>query len=292
MTSHRRPARILIAACVASTLVGCGAAKEEDTGAASSDLAAADEKVLGHVHGLGVDPADDTLYVASHYGVFRVEEGTAERVADRWQDTMGFVVVGPGHFLGSGHPDERENLPPSLGLIESTDAGETWDPVSLLGEADLHSIELVGDLIYAYDSTSQALIVTNDRQRWQAIAQLLPLFDIAVNPADPETVYATTSAGELVRSANGAEPSPVYGSPKGLVVIDWQPDGPLVGVTKNGTVMTSLDGESDWTEAGRLDGAIQALDASPGRWHAATETGVYESTDDGATWDVVLEPGE
>lgn len=292
VSSYRRPTRLLIAAGLASALVGCGAAEDEPPSDAASDMAAADEMVLGHVHGLGVDPADDTLYVASHYGVFRVEDGSAERVADRWQDTMGFVVVGPGHFLGSGHPDERENLPPSLGLVESTDAGETWEPVSLLGEADLHSIELVGDVIYAYDSTSQTLIVTNDGQRWHAIAQLLPILDIAVDPAVNDTVYATTSTGELVRSTQGAEPSPVYDAPSGLVAIDWQPDGPLVGVTKDGTVMTSSDGESDWTEAGRLDGAIQALDVSPGRWHAATETGVYESTDDGATWDVVLEPGE
>ena len=86
------------------------------------------------MHGLGVDPGDNTLYVASHNGVFLVNNDCErERVADRWQDTMGFAVVGPGHFLGSGHPDlNEEDLPSSLGLIESTDGAETWDPVSLL----------------------------------------------------------------------------------------------------------------------------------------------------------------
>lgn len=59
---------------------------------------------LGHVHGLGVDPQDGDLYLASHFGVFRVVDGEPERVADRWQDTMGFAVVGSGHFLASGHP--------------------------------------------------------------------------------------------------------------------------------------------------------------------------------------------
>jgi hypothetical protein len=28
----------------------------------------------------------------------------AARVADIYQDTMGFTVIGPDHFLGSGHP--------------------------------------------------------------------------------------------------------------------------------------------------------------------------------------------
>jgi hypothetical protein len=36
-------------------------------------------------------------------------------VADRFQDTMGFTVVGPDHFLGSGHGEQRrESLHPPL----------------------------------------------------------------------------------------------------------------------------------------------------------------------------------
>ena len=89
------------------------------------------ENVFGHVHGLGVNPADDRLYVASHMGVFRQTDQGFRRIADRWQDTMAFTVVGADRFLASGHPDGREGLPPFLGLIESTDAGRSWTPVSL-----------------------------------------------------------------------------------------------------------------------------------------------------------------
>jgi hypothetical protein len=278
-----------LVAVVCWALSGCGGGSQATPDdSAPSAFASADEKLIGHIHGLGVDPADDTLYVAAHYGVFRVEDGEHERVADRWQDAMGFVVVGPGHFLGSGHPDPRENLPPSLGLVESTDAGETWEPVSLLGEADLHAIEMAGDTVYAYDSTSQSLIMTTDRQRWTAVAQLLPILDIAVDPAAPDTVYATTAQGELLQSTKGAEPSPVHDAPT-LVAIDWQPGGPLVGVGPKGEVMTSADAESGWEKVGRLDGPAQVLDVVDGRWHAATESGIHESTDDGRTWDVVLE---
>ena len=38
---------------------------------------------------------------------------------------MGFTVVGPDTFLGSGHPDIRATDPPLLGLIESNDAAQT-----------------------------------------------------------------------------------------------------------------------------------------------------------------------
>lgn len=284
MSCHlRRRTALTTLALVAAALVltGCGADDGPPPGAPGTSGAAA-ETALGHVHGLGVDPGDGTLYVASHLGVFRItDDGTRVRVADRWQDTMGFAVVAPGHFLGSGHPDPREDLPASLGLIESTDGAETWEAVSLLGEADLHAIEPVGDRIYAYDSLSGSLLTAADRKTWTTISTR-PLHDLAANPADPDTVYATTDRGVLVRSTDGQEPRAVAEAPT-LTVIDWQSDGPLVGIAADGTVMTSQDGEQ-WQEAGRLDGPAEALDAVDGRWHAATATGVHESTDDGETW--------
>lgn len=276
----------LIAVVCLTTVAACSS---DDTGTDTADSSAMEDTALGHVHGLGVDPADGTLYVASHLGVFRVHDGVADRVADRWQDTMGFAVVGPGHFLGSGHPDLQEkDLPSSLGLIESTDGAETWQAVSMQGDADLHAIEPVGDRVYAYDSHTGALIVTSNRTDWDTIASQ-PLYDLAASPDDPATVYATTDQGVLVASVDGQPPVPVDGAPT-LTAIDWQPDGPLVGVAPDGTVHTSIDTRT-WTEAGALDGVAEALDASPGIWHAATETGIYESTDDGQTWTAVLTMG-
>lgn len=276
-----------IAAGAALLLSGCGASDSPATPGAPD---AAGETALGHVHGLGVDPGDGILYVASHLGVFRVaEDGTPTRVADRWQDTMGFAVVGPGHFLGSGHPDLQEDLPVSLGLIESTDGAETWDTVSLLGDADLHAIELVEDRIYAYDSISGSLLSTTDRQNWTTISTQ-PLYDLAADPNAPNDIYATTDRGVLIRSTNEQEPQPVPGAPT-LTAIDWQPDGPLVGVAADGTVMSSSDA-IQWQEAGQLDGPAEALDVTDGRWHAATGSGVYQSTDDGQTWQTLILHGQ
>jgi hypothetical protein len=279
----------ILAAAVLLTACGSSGTEPESTSSPTSGDTATAEPVFGHVHGLGVDPADDTLYVASHLGVFRVADGEVELVADRQQDTMGFVVAGPNHFLGSGHPDPDEGLPPSLGLIESKDAGETWQPLSLLGEADLHAIEPAGEAVYAYDSTSQSLIVSTDGQRWSAIAQLLVLLDIAVDPSEPDTVVMTTDRGQLLSASGGAEPSPVYGAPPGLFALDWQADGPLVAVTSDGSVVTSADGETGWDVVGSVGARVEALDVVPGRWHVATKDAILESTDDGETWDVVLE---
>ena len=110
---------------------GCSAAQEPEApeGTAGPGLA--------HVHGLGVDPADGMLLAASHYGVYRLPESGEPELVGARQDTMGFTVVGPRHFLGSGHPDPGDtDQSPHLGLIESTDAGQTWRSLSLAGEAD------------------------------------------------------------------------------------------------------------------------------------------------------------
>ncbi len=85
---------------------------------------------MEHIHGIGVDPENGAIYAGTHYGLFRIEDGTATRVADRVQDFMGFTVAGPDHFLASGHPGEGQGGHSSVGLIESTDGGQTWQELS------------------------------------------------------------------------------------------------------------------------------------------------------------------
>jgi len=100
----RRPGvAVASALLVALVLAGCGS----DPPAAPSASVAEDPGLI-HVHGLGINPADGTLYAATHTGLFAVRDGVGQRVADRLQDTMGFTVVGPDHFLGSGHPDVHD----------------------------------------------------------------------------------------------------------------------------------------------------------------------------------------
>jgi len=168
-----------------------------------SDPAASADAGVEHVHGLGVDPADGTLYAATHFGLFQIpDRGPATRVADRYQDTMGFTVVGPGHFLGSGHPDLREvEKPTRLGLIESTDGGLTWTDLSLSGEADFHALEAVHGNVYGYDASGGRFMVTANRTDWDTLSTL-PMADFTVGPDDPDLILATTEQG-LARSTDG-----------------------------------------------------------------------------------------
>lgn len=246
---------------------------------------------LAHVHGLGIDPADGALYAATHHGLFRIpEQGKAERVGATLQDTMGFSVAGPDHFLASGHPDqqdERLNVPgkpPLLGLIESTDAGRTWSPLSLLGEADFHSLVAAHGRVYGYDSTSGRLMVSADGKDWQTRSQL-PMGDFAVDPADGDHLVAMTGQG-LAESTDGGRTWSALGGPA-LAFLSWHQSQGLWGVTPEGQTYTRVG--ASWDPAAALPGPPQELLATDDELYAAVQegssTGIYVSTDDGQSWE-------
>jgi hypothetical protein len=72
--------------------------------------AAAPDPGFGHVHGLDLNPGDGRVYAATHFGVFRLDPNGPHRVADRYQDTMGFTIAAPDVFLG-GHPRSPSPAP-------------------------------------------------------------------------------------------------------------------------------------------------------------------------------------
>lgn len=288
MTLARRIKAWSAAGAVLLSGVGCSSDVPADSGRSTSG-----EPALGHVHGLGVDPADGKLYIASHYGVFRRDApGRLVRVADRWQDTMAFTVTAGGHFLASGHPDLREDLPVQLGLIESTDAARTWRPVSLQGQADFHALEAAGELVYGYDAVSGTLRVTGDRERWRVLDDTA-LVDLAADAAF-DRLLGTTPSGQVLGYRVGDDdkgrvtPTELNAPP--LVLIDADGAGTFVGISGSGSVYRSGDAGESWREAGAVRGEPHALEVTTGRWFAATSLGIHESTDEGRSW-TLLEAG-
>ena len=276
------PRRILAAMTVAVSTLALASCSEPDPLSAGSDAAA---PFVGHVHGLGVDPADQVLYVAAHGGLFRLVDGRLSLVADRAQDTMGFTVAGPRHFLASGHPAPTElDRPVHLGLIESRDSGTTWTAKSLSGRADFHSIEVGPNEVYGYDSQTQTVLKTTDQQTWTKL-MAVEVYDLAAHPSRPDQVLATTSTG--VRHIDSTDQAELP-APAGLALLDWADDQLLAGVTAAGTVHRSTDGGQTWEVAGQLAGHVEAFTAEPAGWYAATEQGVFTSTDHGARWSPLL----
>lgn len=236
-----------------------------------------------HVHGLGVAPGDDSLYAATHSGVFRIDQaGDATRIANRYQDTMGFTVLGREHFLASGHPDMREKLPPRLGLIESRDGGQSWTSRSLSGQADLHDIASSQGTVYAVDSSSGALMVTRDMKRWDTRPQP-DVQDVAVSPEDANRVVALTSRGTL-RSGDGARTFSAVSPAPPIILVGWGGAG-LFGATAQGDLWSSADGGATWVERGSAPGEpVSILVSEREVIVALADARIISSNDGGATW--------
>jgi hypothetical protein len=253
-----------------------------------------------HVHGLGVDPADQALLIATHTGLYRVDQGKrkAERVGDRLQDTMGFTIVGPNRFLGSGHPDVEEArekaLPPHLGLIESTDGGESWEPISLAGEADFHVLRFAGTNVYGYDASNDRLLVSGDRgQTWRELDKPGPVVDLAVDPGDPRHIVATASSEleqGLYVSRNGGRSWERVGRAVGLLA--WPESARLYLVVRGGLVFSSRDGGARLEHRGEIGGEPAALlaRARDDLYVALHDGTIKRSIDGGRRWAVRSTP--
>ena len=207
--------------------VGESTVKSVGESTAADPVSAAD---VGHIHGIGVNPADGRVYAGAHRGVIQLsEQQPSVLVSHQVQGYDGFIVVGPNHFLASGHP----RLQPWTfnGLIESTDAGATWTTRSLEGRADFHTLQARHGLVYGYDFSTGDFMVTADLEEWET-RSTVAIADFAVSPADPDVIAGVTARG-LVRSHDGGRS---FTAPAGPVFqwISWADDGTLVGLTPQG----------------------------------------------------------
>lgn len=234
--------------------------------------------------------------MATHTGVFRAAEGADEmrRVAGRFQDTMGFTVVGPNHFLGSGHPDLTEKLPPFLGLIESRDGGRSWRAVSLQGKIDFHVLEASGRRIYGYgsdfDSREPRFLASADRGRsWERLDAPEPLDALAISPADARVLIASGGRRVFSSSDAGRSWSQVEAPTAGLLA--WNADGVFL-VAPDGRVWQSPDAGVTWREAAGVGGQPAAFDSGlTGELLVALHDGTIKRSTDGAdSWSVRSRP--
>jgi len=291
LTSRRRgwlvSSAVLIGVVTVGVLIRAGSTGD----VARSPLPPVDfEAGVVHVHGLGVDPGDGTLFAATHSGLFRIpEEGPAVRVANREQDTMGFAITGPRQFIASGHPDRREDdvRPPLLGLIESGDAGESWERLSLHGAADFHALQAAHGKVYGYDSTSGTFMVSADRRTWDRRARLV-IGSFAVSPTDPEVLLATTQRG-LTRSQDGGRTFDAEPSEPRAALLAWPAALSLYVVDVDGTVRHSGDGGRTWARRGAVGATPEAMTVSVRSggeqvYIATVEGEILLSTDGGKTF--------
>ncbi|MBC9723887.1 F510_1955 family glycosylhydrolase [Streptomyces sp. TRM68367] len=274
-----RPVLAIAGASVAAlVLAACGGGSSDTDAAANASQSSG---ALSHVHGLGVDPADGRVYVATHSGLYTVAKGQEPKlVGDRKDDFMGFTVIGENTFVASGHGAPGSDRPGNVGLIETKDAGRTWSSRSLSGEADFHSLDSAKGTVYGYEGGR--IRVSGDLKSWDDRATLNAL-DLAVNPSG-DKLLATTADGVVTSTdggrtfGKGAEPVQAF--------VSWPSEKSLFGIGTSGKLSSSADGGKTWKELTTVPGgqpqALTAVNAN--HILAATMTGLYESRDGGKTF--------
>ena len=245
-----------------------------------------------HVHGLGINPADGALFVATHTGLFRAAQGElrSRRVANRYQDTMGFTVVGPDRFLGSGHPDLRERRPPFLGLIQSSDAGRSWRAMSVEGKADFHVLEASGPRVYGYGSDFKSrderfMTSTDGGRSWKRLAAPQALISLAISPSDPRRLVASGERRAYSSRDGGRSWSAVDAPAAGLLA--WTPAG-LFLVDLRGRVWHQAAESGAWRSTGAVSGEPAAFDSGTDEelLVALHDGTIMRSVDGGREWSV------
>ena len=230
-----------------------------------------------HVHGLGVNPGNGAIFVATHSGVLRLaaDETSPRPIDGQRHDLEGFMVLSEDVLVASGHPDPSHKAP-GLGLIISSDAGRTWRTASLAAQADLHVIRIGRRYTYAFDALSEALFVSADLARsWAVGHPPAPLFDLAIDPERDRRLLGATDEGLFVSSDRGARWRRIRRTTGYLA---WSPTDArrLYMAERNGRVSTSEDGGRSWEPTGRVQGTPTAA--------AIHEETLYLAVDDEAIW--------
>jgi hypothetical protein len=281
--------RLVALLLLALVVSACGGTGESAPQPAAPEQAEEHDAGGLHIHGLAVEPSDESLLIATHTGLWRVADGTseAERVGDVRHDFMGFAVAGPGHFVASGHPDpaqmQAQSLPPDLGLIESRDGGLSWTEVALAGEADFHVLRASGDGFAGLEATSGELMVGSaDGRSWRVVATPVAFYDVVFAPQRPDTLLASGVEG-LYRSDDGGESWRQVTSQTGLV--SW-PEGETVYLLDvEGGIHASADGGATFERRGRVADPVGLAAADASTVYVARQDGSVEmSRDGGRTW--------
>ncbi|MCU4988038.1 VPS10, VPS10 domain protein [Bacillus cereus] len=129
---------------------------------------------IEHIHGIGFVGNMPGISIATHSGIKVYQNGKWLETAKQLHDYMGFQATRNG-FFASGHPEPDANLKNPLGLMKSSDGGNTLEKLAFYGESDFHNLA-VGyntEAIYLYNERPNSKLQqgfyfsTNNGQDWK-----------------------------------------------------------------------------------------------------------------------------
>ncbi len=190
-----------------------------------------------HVRDITIDPKDSsTIYAALQVGFMlkSTDSGRSWKLLNRGLDAdVHTIVVDPRNpnrlFAATGGHDYRKGITPGRALYRSQDGGQSWAPTAMDFPHE-YSVPLVmhpenPDILYSAVAKGQPgqwrkrptgaeslVIRTKDGGKsWQpldgTISEISKNFAeaIAIDPSDPNRLYAALRSGELYASRDGGD---------------------------------------------------------------------------------------
>ena len=258
---------IAISVIVAITLIGSSLMVDQSPN--NHNSVDNDPRIIDwrHVHGLGLDPADNSiLYIATHGDFYQsIRNAPPVKVDKVRADYMAFNAPPvPGIPLyASGHPSTGGNT----GLIKSNDGGITWEFVSNVIEppVDFHAMAISKqnpETIIGFDSGARGLFKTVDAGKtWETLEPPEYVSALAFSPNDSDIIFAGTGNG-IYKSEDGGK-TWQHVSYKGLSVfaLAFDDNGKLFASVKTFGVVQSNDFGKSWENLIHVDLTVTSIAA-------------------------------
>ena len=307
--------KALAAILLLSTLVisACGSKEEASSGPVQLKTGA----TIDHMHGLTYSN-DNTIFIGTHEGMISSKDQgkTWSTVSSYDFDFMGFHTLSNGDMITSGHPGPKTDLPNPLGVMKSTDHGETWDSVSLLGKIDFHIMTSDynnPDIIYGLNQMGEGeygagiFKSTDGGQNWEKIApkglpeDLHKVYALVALPDYENTLLAGTENG-VFHSDDGGKTWVMHDSERFITAFSVIPNDTKdlisYSITKDdAAIMISKDDGMTWEKLGLNLGqdAGNYISVNPENLEliivSSFNNSVFVSEDGGENWNEVIKAG-
>lgn len=224
---------------------------------------------------------------------------------------MGFSAT-KNAIYSSGHPAQGSGLANPLGLIKSTDGGQTWQKLGMEGESDFHmlgsSYETGAIYLVSFNPNSKMkkpgiYSTVNDGFSWQRVAgQGLENYpsNLAVHPTNPKIVAAAAEKGLYLSQNAGERFEKVADGEMAGVFFDLDGKHLWFSIAEGQPGLARLNLETRKTERVALPpmekDAVAYIAQNPAKRNeyaiATFQRSVYITQDEGKTWKQIADKGQ
>ena len=263
---------------------------------------------IAHIHGIGYAGNMPGISIATHSGIKVYQNGKWFETTTQLHDYMGFQATKNG-FFASGHPEPGANLKNPLGLMKSSDGGNTLEKLAFYGESDFHNLA-VGyntEAIYLYNERPNSKLQqgfyfsTNNGQEWKnsklkGLSSTIHTF--SVHPDQASVVAVSAKDGVYLSTDYGNTFELLSTSLESTAVTLSNEDVIYAPINKQIITKKSIaTNEETNIQTPSLDAkdAIMYISQNPQNSaeivFATLKANVFLSTDEGKTWKQITKEG-